>query len=117
MKIAFPTTDDKGLDSKVSEVFARAETFTIIDIEENTKKIKNVIVIDNEAKKFPHGAGPIAVKTLLDNGVNAVATYDIGFGSKELLKSSNIKIVRIKAVKHVYEVLDKVISEVDSSIS
>jgi len=48
MKIAFPTIDDKGLDSRVSEVFARAETFTIIAIEENTRNIKDVIVIDNE---------------------------------------------------------------------
>jgi predicted Fe-Mo cluster-binding NifX family protein len=40
IKIAVPTKGSKGLDDVVSEIFAKAKTFTIIEIED--EQIKNV---------------------------------------------------------------------------
>ncbi|MEM3507318.1 MAG: NifB/NifX family molybdenum-iron cluster-binding protein [Candidatus Bathyarchaeia archaeon] len=62
MKVAIPTKAYLGLEDTISEVFGKAKTFTIVELENN--KIKNVKVIDNPAKSYNYGSGPIAVKHL-----------------------------------------------------
>jgi predicted Fe-Mo cluster-binding NifX family protein len=46
--IAIPTKRNGGLKDVVSDVFGRANTFTILDIEKGA--IKNVKVLENPAK-------------------------------------------------------------------
>jgi predicted Fe-Mo cluster-binding NifX family protein len=93
-KIAFATNERNGLEDSISRVFGRAETFTILDVE--GKSIVEIKILDNPAKSYHHGAGPIAVKMLVDEGVNFVFSNELGFGACELLKQQNIKHISVK---------------------
>ncbi len=53
IKLAVPTKGDKGLDDVISDVFGRAKTFTVIDMDKG--KIVKVEVIQNPA--LPTGKG------------------------------------------------------------
>ena len=47
LRIAVATKKHKGLEDAVSEVFGKAKTFTIVDVEDG--EVKSVQVIDNPA--------------------------------------------------------------------
>jgi len=93
-RIAFATNEKKGLEDSISKVFGRAQTFTILDTEgDNITDVKN---LDNVAKTYHHGAGPIAVKMLVDAGVEVVVANELGIGASELLKQHNIEHIAVK---------------------
>jgi predicted Fe-Mo cluster-binding NifX family protein len=54
LKIAVPTKAYEGLEDAVSEVFGRAKTFTIVEVENG--QIINVQVIDNPAASYDYGS-------------------------------------------------------------
>ena len=87
-RIAVATDGKKGLEDVVSDVFGRAKTFTIVDVEDG--KITSVSVLENPALSYSHGAGPIAIKTLIDDGVEMVIANELGVGASEILKQHNI---------------------------
>lgn len=89
MKLAVPTKEDKGLDYSVSDVFGRAEIFTILEI--TNSSIVNVEVIRNPAASYKHGSGPIVVKMLSDMKVKAVAAREFSVGASTLLEQNKIK--------------------------
>jgi len=89
LKIAVPTKSYGGLEDVVSEVFGKAKTFTIVEVENG--QIKNVRVIDNPAASYEHGSGPIAVKTLVDLKVDYVFAAELGPGALGLLEHHNIR--------------------------
>lgn len=93
-KIAVATCGNDGLDDTVSGVFGRAETFTIIDTED--QNVINVRVLENSARSYDHGAGPIAVKLLVDERVEVLLSNKLGIGAAELLKQHNIKHIPVK---------------------
>ena len=88
LKIAISTRGKGGLEDIVSDVFGRANTFTVVDIEKGA--IKNVKVLDNPAVSYQHGAGPIVVKMLIDSKVNTVIAAEFGPGVSILLDQHNI---------------------------
>ena len=94
VRIAVATNEKKGLDNSVSNVFGRAKTFTIVDAED--EKIAGVTILENSAASYHHGAGPIAVKMLVDEGVEVVLANELGIGASELLKQHNITIIPVK---------------------
>ena len=94
IRVAIPTRVSGGMDDVVSDVFGRAPTFTIIDIE--GKEVKTVKVVQNPAASYQHGAGPIAVKTLADNDVKAVVAGEFGPGVTTLLDHFNVTKVEVK---------------------
>jgi predicted Fe-Mo cluster-binding NifX family protein len=94
LRIAIATNEKNGLGDVVSNVFGRAKTFTIIDAED--EKITNVTILENSAASYHHGAGPIAVKMLVDAGVEVVLANELGIGASELLKQHNITIIPVK---------------------
>jgi predicted Fe-Mo cluster-binding NifX family protein len=83
LRVAIPTKADKGLEDVVSEVFGKAKTFTIVEVEDG--QIRNVQVIDNPGASYEYGSGPIAVKTLVDLKVNYVLTAELGPGLQSYL--------------------------------
>lgn len=108
IRLAVPTKEDGGMEAVVSDVFGRAKTFTIIDIK--GKEVEKVGVIQNSAASYEHGAGPIAVKTLNDEGVNTVVATEFGPGVSTLLTYFNVAMVKVKrgisvadAIKNVLE--------------
>ena len=82
-RIAVATEGKKGLEDIVSNVFGRAKTFTIVDAD--GEKIIGVSVLENPAIFYSHGAGPIVIKTLIDDGVEVVLANELGVGASEIL--------------------------------
>jgi len=94
IRVAVPTNGDKGLEDTVSEVFSRANTFTIVDLEE--KKIKDVKVLRNSALDYKSGVGPIVIKMLADSNVNVVLAGEIGPGATTLLEQNKIEKIKVE---------------------
>jgi predicted Fe-Mo cluster-binding NifX family protein len=94
LRIAVSTKTHEGLDDAVSEVFGKAKTFTIVDVEDG--EVKNVQVIDNPAASYEYGAGPVAVKTIADLKVNLVMAAELGPGASGLLEHYKISQLSVK---------------------
>ena len=94
LRIAVATNERNGLNDVVSNVFGRTQTFTIITVE--NKNITGAKIVENSAASYHHGAGPIAIKTLIDEGVNMVLANELGFGASEFLKQHNVKFISVK---------------------
>jgi predicted Fe-Mo cluster-binding NifX family protein len=94
LRIAVPTKTHAGLKGVVSEVFGKAKTFTIVDVEDG--EVKNVQVVDNPAASYEYGSGPVAVKTLSDLKVNLVIAAEFGPGASNLLEHHNIQKFSVK---------------------
>lgn len=104
-RIAVATNGEDGLKDVVSNVFGRARTFTIVDVED--EKILDVNVLKNPALSYAHGAGPIAIKTLVDDGVEVVLAYELGIGASEILNQHNINFIKAKPGTNVGEIIKK----------
>jgi predicted Fe-Mo cluster-binding NifX family protein len=94
LKIAVPTKAHAGLEDTVSEVFGKAKTFTIVDVENG--QVGKVLVIDNPAASYDYGAGPVAAKTLADLGVNLVMATELGPGASGLIRHHGIREISVK---------------------
>ena len=105
-RIAIPTDGYKGMDDKVSAVFSRAETFTIIEYEEDNQP-HVVEVLPNIASELRQGAGPIVAKTLKDKGVTHVISRELGPGASTLLKTLDINTVHVEPGIKVTKALKK----------
>jgi len=103
LKIAVPTKTYAGLEDIVSEVFGKAKTFTIVEVEND--QFKNVRVIDNPAASYDYGSGPVAVKTLADLKVDCVMAAELGPGASGLLEHHHIRKVSIKPNTKVADVI------------
>ena len=94
-RIAIPTNGYDGLDDKVSDVFSRAETFTIVEYgEDNQPQV--IEVLPNKASTLRQGAGPIAAKNLKDRNVTHVICGELGPGASTLLKTLDITTVQVE---------------------
>ena len=107
IRIAVATNEKKGLEDRVSKVFGRAKTFTIMDAED--ENITDIHILENSAVSYHHGAGPISVKMLIDEGVDVVIANELGIGAAELLKQHNIKHIPVKPNTKVREALREAI--------
>jgi predicted Fe-Mo cluster-binding NifX family protein len=109
IRLAAPTKGRDGLEDVVSEVFGKAKTFTIVDLEKGD--LENVKVLENPAVSYEDGAGPIVVKMLLDLNVNTVIAAEFGPGVSALLDQHNVKRIRMPAgrsfKKSIEDILDK----------
>jgi predicted Fe-Mo cluster-binding NifX family protein len=113
LKVAVATKGSKGLEDEVSEVFGRAKTFTIVETEDG--QIKNVKVVEKPAASYEYGAGPIAIKTLADMGVEVVIGAEFGVGASTLLKDKDIRAVKVEAGTNVCRAVDNVIKQKNKS--
>lgn len=113
LRIAIPTKGQGGLEDVISNVFGRANTFTLVDVEEGA--IKNVEVRENPAGSYKHGAGPIVVKMLVDSDVNLVIAPEFGPGATTLLEQHNIEKVSMKSGTTVTEAIRKTLGRQKSS--
>jgi len=105
IRVAIPTRAHAGLEDTVSEVFGKAKTFTIVEVENS--QIKNVHVIENPAASYEYGAGPVAVKTLADLQVNFVLSVELGPGASGLLEHHHIQKIAIKPNTKVIDAINE----------
>ena len=113
LRIAVATKGRQGLEDSVSEVFGRANTFTIVDVE--GEAIRRVEVIENPAVTYKYGAGPIVVKTLIDHGVDVVVAASVGPGASGLLEQHNLRTVLVEPGTRVRDSIGRVLSECRAS--
>ena len=104
-RIVVATDGKNGLEDTVSNVFGRARTFTIVDVED--EKIIGVSILENPALSYKHGAGPIAIKMLIDNGVEVVLANELGVGASEILEQHNISYVQVEPGTNVRAAIKK----------
>jgi len=105
MRVAFATEGEGGLDAKISEVFSRADSITVLDVNEKVELVK---VVENPAKDYKFGTGPIMVKTLVDLGAEVAVGARFGVGASSLLKDKGIRIVTVKAGTKVKDAIEAV---------
>ncbi|MCD6558579.1 NifB/NifX family molybdenum-iron cluster-binding protein [Palaeococcus sp. (in: euryarchaeotes)] len=91
MRIIVPTTRG-GLDDFVSQAFGRAQTFTIVDVDENGN-ISNVQVVPNPGINAPRGAGIQAAQFCINQGAGLVIGVTFGPNSSQVLQASGIRFV------------------------
>ena len=115
MKLAIPTKGDKGLEDTVSNVFGKAPTFTILEIDNGS--VVNVEVVENPAASYKHGSGPIAIKTLADIKVDVAAANELGIGASTLLEMHKIRKFTVKPNTTVKDAVQKIIEELSEQTS
>ena len=109
VKIAVPTKAYAGLEDTVSEIFGKAKTFTIVEVENG--QIRNVHVVDNPAASYDYGSGPVAVKTLADINVNFVLAAELGPGASGLLEHYHIRKIPAKPNTKVADAVKENLAE------
>jgi predicted Fe-Mo cluster-binding NifX family protein len=103
VKIAVPTNKYEGLNDTVAYTFSRAPTFTIVTLID--EQVKDVKVIENNAAEMSQGAGPLAARTLKENGVNLILSSDIGPGAVNILETIDIKFERVDPGQMVKDII------------
>jgi len=103
--LAIPTRDRKGLDDVLSDVFARSKFFTLVKVNGEKEAIK---FIENPYSELKYGVGPLVLKMLKDEGVEAVVVPEIGEGLKQLAEEFGIKIFYSSAGVKVAKALELV---------
>lgn len=89
MKIAISSTNGSAA-AMVDPRFGRCEAFAMINTETNA-----IQFIDNAAKTAGGGAGIAAAQQLLDAGVEAVCTGNLGPNAFRVLNEAGIKAYRV----------------------
>ncbi len=105
MKIAI-ATEIGGLEDRVSMVFGRAKTFTIVEIEGN--EIKNVTVKGNPGFEIDRGAGISTAQFLVNEKVERVIAGNIGPNASNILTTAGIIFYSMPGVL-VRDAIDKII--------
>ena len=89
MKIAVSSTG-KDINSNVDIVFGRCPFFIIAEVED--KKITRVEAIKNISAEKMGGAGISAAQTVVEKGVKAVITGNVGPRALDVLKQFKVEI-------------------------
>lgn len=94
VKVAIPITLDKGLNSRLSNHFGRADNFIFLYLNRKNKKIKDFYVKPNPHKQDIVKAGLSVSKFLLKERVDVVITKEMGEISFHTLRDNLIEIYK-----------------------
>ena len=110
MKVVIPSRGCKGKRDKVSNVFAKAPYFTIVEVESG--RISGIEVQENDVSSLVQGAGPVVVKMLKDLGAEALVTGDIGPGARTLIEISGLELFNVEPGTKISEAVHRYIESV-----
>ncbi len=108
MRIAIPTNGG-GLNDTVAPVFARAPAFYIADVDEKGN-VASEKVIQNGAAMTGGGAGPMAVQTLINEGVEAIVAPQVGPNALGAIQAAGIRLYQVAPGTPVEEAIKAVTS-------
>ncbi len=108
MRVAVPTNGG-GRNDTVAPVFARAPAFYIAEVDEKGNVI-NEKVIQNGATMAGGGAGPIAVQTLINEGVEAIIAPQVGPNALGAIQAAGMKLYQVAPGTPVEEAIKAVVS-------
>jgi len=89
MRVAISSTG-KNINSSVDIVFGRCPFFIIAEVED--KKITRVEAIKNTSSEKMGGAGISAAQSVVEKGISAVITGNVGPRALDVLKQFNVKV-------------------------
>ena len=115
MKIAVSAMSD-DLNSMVNPVFGRCAGFLIV--EADGKEIKDSSYIENEAMYARGGAGIAAAQTVVNQGVSAVISGNLGPNAFMVLKQMGVKVYQASGLSvraAIEKLADGKLSELSSS--
>ena len=92
MHIAITLSDNKGLESSISSVFARCPFYMLIDPEDNIFSIE-----ENPAQNASGGAGVQAAQWMVDKEVAAVICGNLGPMAHDVLSAAKISAFKYKS--------------------
>ena len=96
MKIA-ASTGNGGLDDRITPMFGRAPSFTIVDVKND--EIVAIETVKNSAAVRGGGAGIAASQMLVDKGVEVLLTGNVGPNAIGVLNTANIKIYKADGLR------------------
>ncbi len=102
MKIAI-SSKGKDLTGEVDNVFGRCPYFLIVEIED--KELKGFEAVENASVNQKGGTGISAAQNIVEKGVSAVITGNVGPRAFDVLKQFNIQVY--SGIGPVKEVLQK----------
>lgn len=91
MKVAIPSIGF-DLESDVSQVFGRSPNFIIANLEND--EIKDISPVENPARN-ERGAGNLAAQFIVDQGIEALISGELGNIAFGILRNAGIKIYKI----------------------
>lgn len=111
VRIAIPTMGGGGLDSMVADRFGRAETITLVEVDENGKIVK-VEVHENPGYKAGSGAGVKAAQKLGELKADAYVGPTPGPNAYAALQYLGIKVVTLTGVT-VKEAVEEALKQLE----
>ncbi len=106
MKIAISASSD-DLNGQVNPVFGRCPGFLIVEAEGS--EIKNHFFIPNTAMNAVHGAGTAAAQAVINQGVQAVISGNLGPNAFNIIQQAGIKFYPGFGL-NIKEAIEKVVS-------
>jgi cation diffusion facilitator family transporter len=106
LRVAVPTSEYKGISSRVSQHFARASYFCVVEIVE--KKVMTVESVENPGSTADKKRGLLAVESLIaGKGIDAVVALDIGRGAFSVFRSELVAVHELPAgIRDVESVIE-----------
>ncbi|NJF24612.1 NifB/NifX family molybdenum-iron cluster-binding protein [Thermococcus sp. Bubb.Bath] len=104
MRVLAPTNRG-GLDDVIAGAFARAPTFTIVEVDPNGK-ITDVQVVQNSAGQAARGAGIQAAQFIINTGVDTVVALQFGPNSLGGLQAAGIRTFTVPGSMTVKEAIN-----------
>ena len=94
LRVAVPISEFKGISSGVSQHFAKASYFCIVEIAEKT--VMTVESVENPGSTADKKRGLLAVESLIaGKGIDAVVATDIGRGAFSVLRSELVAVYEL----------------------
>ncbi|NOX44285.1 MAG: dinitrogenase iron-molybdenum cofactor, partial [Caldiserica bacterium] len=92
-RVFVAATERGGLDDRISPVFGRAPTFTVVEVEDD--EIKTATVIDNPHASAAGGAGIQAAQFVVEKGPEAVFAGHFGPHASGVLAQAGVKAIPV----------------------
>jgi len=92
MKIVLSAQGDKGLEEQIDSRFGRCPFFVFIEIDKDKKEIINNKTIKNESAEQFGGAGTTSAQFVVNEGVEAVISSNVGPKAFQVLSQLGIDI-------------------------
>jgi len=94
LRVATTLNNNNGLQSIISQVFARAPYLALIDIDNG--QIIDLKIFENPAAQAPGGAGRYLAQLLLNSGVSIVLVPSLGPNAAQALTMAGVQVYNIQ---------------------
>ncbi|MFX1465504.1 MAG: NifB/NifX family molybdenum-iron cluster-binding protein [Promethearchaeota archaeon] len=109
MKIGVASRLPEGLDSPVDERFGRCFMWIVVEVD-NSKKVINVELYENEARNARSGAGIQSTQFLTQLGCSVAIAENFGPSAFTALNSLGFEIIQCDPQLTVQEAIDRYLS-------